>query len=379
MPRHRKKKQKRNNHRNNLKVLKRNPHHNKQTQKKQTRNSHHNTRIDHLLDIHRHFIANNGKHENYDDIYLFVCEYYSSLKGDSFMSDYLKYVELIDTNNLYEQNHGTCNVKTCGHIQRQYRDRSIYDGDSIRRRKLYFDAPSEESIVIYQMLDGLQVIKFHLIGMGLRCRFTAAGTANQMVKDMANKRDTFSKIRKDISMANDKSIGYANKFVTQMVNEVDDEDDNKNEFAQYGFGIRFYYHPYYRHNESTREQIPGAPDGCIDGGNSNRWLLAHLYTFSDWFVAPIYKSMKDEVLNNQNHPITMDELQSIFKKSNNEMERNEASHEGIMARVGSYLQHQAKFAYHIKSCFGCYVLYKSHQSQCSVFKKFQKINKNRKR
>eukprot|EP01083_Nonionella_stella_P271359 919486_1 len=306
---------------------KRNIHRNKQIKKKQIKTAQNNAdyiqRIDFLVNIYAQFIANNGKHPKYDDIYMFICEYYSTLKPDSFMSDYLKYIENIDSNNLYTQTHGKCDLKTCGFIQRQYRDRNIYDEDSKSRRKLYFDAKSEESIVIYQMLDGLHVHKFHLIDMGMRimrCTDNDEGL-NETMKGMVNKRETFSKIRNDIS--NDKhAINYGNKFVTQILNDpeakVGDEHDNEDEFAQFGFGVRFYYHSYYKHNESIDGQIPGAPHGCIDPGNGTDYVYhtnACQYTFSQWFIDPVWNSMKQEVLNSKDHPISMTQYNNTLKKA----------------------------------------------------------------
>ncbi len=80
------------------------------------------------------------------------------------------------------------------------------------------------------------------------------------------------------------------RFVTETLT---DGDLKKRQL--YSFGFRFYYHEYYRHNDNVMEVLPGSDNNC-DKTNAE---FGKMLPARFWFITPKYKSIKDEVLNNE--------------------------------------------------------------------------------
>eukprot|EP01084_Bolivina_argentea_P145580 255139_1 len=275
-------------------------------------------RIDFLLNIYQQFIGNNGKFENYDDVYALISGYYPHLKIDYFINDYHKYVQNIDKNNLYKQHHGKCNLESCLYVQREYRDPKIYDANNEHLCKLYHNCKTEQSIVICQLLDALHVNKYHLIDMGMRYMHNIDDNAVDvdektnvdkrlfaMKNALSEKLTKFGKVRNDIN-------NTFNKYLTQPLNNDNDDNKTNHEFIPYDFGFRFYYHNFYKHNKSTKAEIPGATHDCIDYGNTK---TNRSYTYSDWFITPAYESIKYEVLNDTNQALQINEYTNTLRNA----------------------------------------------------------------
>eukprot|EP01083_Nonionella_stella_P206034 749780_1 len=118
-----------------------------------------------------------------------------------------------------------------------------------KRCKVYEHSSNERSIIIQQFIDQTHINKYHLADIGLR-KHHAEQSTNQLIK----KRRRFNKIRKDSAKSN--------KFVTQIL----DHDSNPNHYSPYSFGVRFYYHKYYKNNNTKREMLPGTR-GLPEHGN----------------------------------------------------------------------------------------------------------------
>eukprot|EP01083_Nonionella_stella_P251190 866918_1 len=125
----------------------------------------------------------------------------------------------------------------------------------------------------------MHINKYHLTDIGLRT-ITHNANDNDEHHQVITNRKRFNQIRND----NVKS----NKFATQVFDH--DEDDNKySHYTPYSFGVRFYYHKYYKNNDTKTEMLP---DDMVERGNGH---INTSYSYSSWFVSPKYKTMKDEV------------------------------------------------------------------------------------
>eukprot|EP01083_Nonionella_stella_P163994 541478_1 len=213
----------------------------------------------------------NEQHIAYD-IYDLVETAYGHKNGiDQFISDCGRYAMGID--DIYMDNINKCDME-CEYIQREYRNRDIYDTKT-NRFKLYEHSSNGRSIIIQQFVDQAHINKYHLTDIGLRTHH-AQQSANQIIK----RRKRFNKIRNDNSKSN--------KFVTQIFDH--DEDDSKhNHHTSYSFGVRFYYHKYYKNNDAKEEILPGTK-GILEYGNMH---INGYYSYSSWFVAPKHKTMKE--------------------------------------------------------------------------------------
>eukprot|EP01084_Bolivina_argentea_P077179 139910_1 len=116
-----------------------------------------------------------------------------------------------------------------------------------------------------------------------------------MRDSLRQKRQIFNKIRQDTNENTN-----ANKFVTQIMNTDEkkqhdcDEEEEENITASYRFGVRFFYHQYYKTNQTKKEQVPGAFSDMIDYGNT---FINPSYRYCDWYITPKHRTMKLEVLN----------------------------------------------------------------------------------
>eukprot|EP01084_Bolivina_argentea_P205930 351699_1 len=255
-------------------------------------------RIDFLLDVYEQFMDNNGQYDKYNDIYELISHRYPGTKIEYFISDYnnySKYAINIDNNNIYKKYDGKCNLTLCKHIQREYRDRSIYDTNYEPLYQLYH-CHSDKSIVISQFLDQLHIIKYHSGDLGLRCDFSD----NQSLLDMKNmlmkKRTIFNKIRKD-------NIKSVSKFVTQIYGDEEqkaNEHKHNSQLYSYSFGFRYYYHKYYKNNQTREGRVPGT--NHTDRGNVR---IRSDYTYGDWYIGPKNESIKQEVLQSKYAALTI--------------------------------------------------------------------------
>eukprot|EP01083_Nonionella_stella_P311323 1109703_1 len=233
------------------------------------------------------------------DMYGLV-EKYPNTKGiDGFIEDCGEYMMNID--DIYADNVNKCELDECPFIQREFRDRNVYDKNEEERFKLYSHCEDEKSVVIQQFLDQLHINKYHLTDIGLRSIGNNANDNDGYHQVIAN-RKRFNKIRND-------SV-KSNKFVTQILDH--DEDDSKhNQYTPYSFGVRFYYHKYYKNNNTTNEMLPGAR-GMPEQGNMH---INTSYSYSSWFVSPKHKTIKDEVLNDTKHGLTIIQYENTVLKA----------------------------------------------------------------
>eukprot|EP01084_Bolivina_argentea_P206397 352413_1 len=229
------------------------------------------SRIDTLLKLYQQLeIDQHNKKE--DGIHNFVLKQYENNDGISgFVKDYSDYVQNID--NVYREHINVTHLYT------------------------------------HQMLDQLHICKYHLIDFGLRyiADDEIKDNANhiehkndiqlyQMTKSLRIKRNRFEKLRRecDDHKSNDNNHMYinsdlSNKFVTEILN-LDNKTNNCKSYSEYSFGIRFYYHDYYKNNQTKEEILPGTD--MMDRGNHS---IKPFYTYSSWFIRPKYKSMKNEI------------------------------------------------------------------------------------
>eukprot|EP01083_Nonionella_stella_P066227 174197_1 len=128
----------------------------------------------------------------------------------------------------------------------------------------------------------MHINKYHLSDIGLKS-INKKDKENDGYCHVIAKRNLFNK------MTN--YCAKANKFVTQVLDHAD--DSKQNNYAQYSFGVRFYYHEYYKNNHTKQEMLPGTRD-MYENGNMH---LDTRYSYASWFVSPKHKTIKDEVLN----------------------------------------------------------------------------------
>eukprot|EP01084_Bolivina_argentea_P261850 442665_1 len=262
-------------------------------------------RINKVLDIQKKLLCNSNNTEQKADAYDMICSIYPDTNINYFLLDYEKYVRNIDSNKIYCQNIGTCDLPSCTHIAREYRNRNIYDINDKQRYKLYNHCKTEKSIVINQIIDQIHIVKYHLIDLQLRYISKAARSENQdekhdnnhqqlsiMRNEILTRRSIFNKIRGDLP-SND-TQKQPNKFMTEILDDAKQQGDIH---AQYSFGFRYYYHDYYKNNRNRQEMVPGCtfPDEC-------NVLIQKDYKYCDWYIAPKYTSMKVELLEGT-HPI----------------------------------------------------------------------------
>eukprot|EP01083_Nonionella_stella_P045223 121544_1 len=262
--------------------------------------------------------------QNAYDIYELVDRQYANRNGiDGFIEDYGEYATNIDS--IYPECVNECELAICPYIKREYRDRSIYDTDEKERFELYSHCnESERSVIIQQFVDQIHINKYHLTDLGLKYvkdhedindgqhdNAYNRPIYNEVVQDGYNlvmaKRDGFVKLTND--------SGKLNRFVTPVLNydgDEDDDDSKENSYSPYSFGVRFYYHDYYKNNDTKWEIVPGNKDAYDYG---NRHINAS-YSYASWFVSPKHETMKDEVLNAADgHNLTIIQYQNTVMKA----------------------------------------------------------------
>eukprot|EP01084_Bolivina_argentea_P038903 71915_1 len=214
----------------------------------------------------------------------------------SFMNDYNKYIQNIDNNTKQLQQHqSTCNVSHCKYIHRAFNHNNH---NTSTRYKLYKLCKDELSLMQHQYFDRVHLIKYHLVDIGVRTFRNQENDTNltnhglkQRKNELIHKRTSFD------LLINNKNTH--NKFLTNVCARMDDtknNDDYSKNISKYSFGVRFYYHQYYKHNTKQSEPLPLFRPGpsMIDGVNH---FLNPLYRYCDWYIHTKYSSMKSEVLN----------------------------------------------------------------------------------
>eukprot|EP01083_Nonionella_stella_P145636 456719_1 len=256
-------------------------------------------RIDALLEEQK------SKHQqdvwSKESIYELVDRQYANNNGiDGFIEDCGEYSVNID--GVYAKEMGKCDMDTCPYIKREYRNRSIYDTNGKKRLRLYSHCESERSVVIQQFVDQMHINKYHLTDIGLRCTKHVYGNA-----DVTDNYNEVTRKRKRFNKINNNDAGKSSRFVTQVL--ADDEDESKHD--KYTFGIRFYYHKYYEHNDANWEILPGTKE-IYDYGNAH---INTSYSYSSWFVVAKHKTMKDEVLNATKNSLTVIQYENTVLKA----------------------------------------------------------------
>eukprot|EP01084_Bolivina_argentea_P112610 200831_1 len=342
-------------------------------------------RIENLLTKYHQNLVSNTKH----NIYELILKYYQSESIDQFVSDYGKYVTNVDNNSLSQKYNNICDIKSCGYIARQYRNRDIYDCNSIKRYKLYHNCDSEKCAVIYQLLDILHNVKYHLIDQGLRYDTNVNDNSkneklHHLKQHLLQKRLKFNKI------TNKQKNDEVNRFVTNMSmtetndQETDNKDDQEtktylNLKPNYSFGYRFYYHKWYKENASKKDAaLPFFKDGpqtfFETANNANYSDLK--YTIGDWYIEPKYDNMRQEVLNNKQAPLTMIEFNNTFLKTSikyNAFKQNVETHIIYWQRLYGMDLFAPVTMKHILAL----LLYTNNTKLCTEFSKsFRKIKKN---
>ena len=244
-----------------------------------------------------------------EDIYGVVARFYPKENTNLLVLDHANYIEHLDEKKPYLDETEECAMEKCLFLRREYRDRESNEANGDLRARLYAHCHSDKAIVIQQMLDQLHIARHHLIHIGLRDNDQGDqgdhGNIRRMRDRLNAKRKQFDALRKRECWMKKKDFKKQNKFVTKVQNE------NQDKYPKYGFGVRYYYHSYYQHNQMKQELIPGA-SGWSDNGNMD---INASYTYSDWYIHPIYGSMKEEVLNGKNQRITMKQCKETVIKA----------------------------------------------------------------
>eukprot|EP01084_Bolivina_argentea_P119995 212733_1 len=228
-----------------------------------------------------------------------VCAYYATENIHQFMIDYYNYVHNIDANKVYISEN-CCEIEHCYRLKSRHFIESNTDKDN-------------NSILIRQMLDQLHIIKYHLLDIGHRYILPNAMT-NFCFHDICENQQNVIEIRKDLLVKKTKieqNKDLQHTMHSRFVTKLSSNDDMKNEFVEYQFGFRFYYHDYYKSNNKTTEEIPGSnlygKGGLTDNGNPG-------YMYKDWYITPKYKSMKEDVLQNSCVVMTIEQYQFEMQK-----------------------------------------------------------------
>eukprot|EP01084_Bolivina_argentea_P013318 24967_1 len=327
-------------------------------------------RIDGLLKI----VDNNYK----QDICDLVSKFYKDHNGiNGFIKDYGKYVEIVNDENIYIKNKKHCDIASCKNVGREYRDRSIYGIDESQRFKLYNQCKSERAIVIRQLLDQIHVIKYHLVDLGLRYNHDTDDSMNDDYssnKKLRRIKNDLTKLRRNTLNAincRDVDAGNSNKFITTILNEENknneqSESENK-PYSPYSFGVRFYYHEYYRNNKKKRELLPGTE--ILDTSN---YSINKKYTYASWFVPAKFQSVKEEVLTGPHsiskieHDNTLLKAQLKFKALANQIKGANGMWE-VVYRIGKDSKITLKHIYSV-------LLYTNHTELSSEFSRsFRKL------
>ena len=287
-------------------------------------------RITHVLRLNEAMDNNENEeiNENYhDDIYDAVHEYYDNKGGiNQFFMDYFDFINNMDNNRSYTNNnnnnmYGLCELAHCKYIERNYRNKNIFDHDNKRRFQLYKHSSTEQSVVIQQILDIIHICRYHMIDLGFRVfhdktQYDQQDKFTSIRNKIIAKRQGLKSIHSNISTDNNNNnnnhihnlaVSSSSKFMTHVFDDNDDEKDGK--YPQYSSGIRYYYHDYYKNNNTRKEIIPGTR-GDLERGNA---MINGKYKFSTWYIAPKYKSLKVEVLEGAENKLSIIQYENSMK------------------------------------------------------------------
>eukprot|EP01084_Bolivina_argentea_P049964 91880_1 len=239
------------------------------------------------------------KQDERKNIYSLICDYYKSANISSFFDDYDYVANNIDVHQQYLNiNYGKeCNAKHCLHFKRNYRNTNELSTNNTKRITLYYGINDERQISVIQYFDILHNILFHLIHLGLRyCNKNCKGT---------------SKTSKIIAST---IFNHKNRFVTYFNdnNESKENDEKECKYIKYSRGIRFFYHNRYKNVCKEMEQIPGS--NVAEPGNNG-------FIISDWYVAPKYCDLKEEILTNKFFTFSIEQWNNTNIKGINKWNR----------------------------------------------------------
>eukprot|EP01084_Bolivina_argentea_P062328 113961_1 len=200
-----------------------------------------------------------------------------------------------------------CDLLGCFTMKRHHRDRNPSKNDLHELQIKYNNVKDVKDIVKQQFIDRIHCYYSHSIDTGYRLsEYDKANIISNNNDEVKNNNDgLYDPLLPKISqlLADKKSLleragsiprlngneSY-NKFVS-VVNTNKNENININ--GSYSFGIRYYYWRYYYKNnaeyDATRWTYGSTEDEPANNG----------YTLGDWYIAPKYKNLKDEMLNNE--------------------------------------------------------------------------------
>eukprot|EP01084_Bolivina_argentea_P058442 106735_1 len=175
-------------------------------------------------------------------------------------------------------------------------------------------------MIIRQKLGILHVLIYHLRDIGHRTLMEDQNenkndeNGKQKFINMRNrlkeKRQKFNRIR-NVNLSDQKE--QKNKFVTEiMPTHVQNNKNQKHSFLEYSFGYSFFYHKFYEKNENKNQRILGGINKKFEDANNFR-DAPKSYSFKDWFISPKYKSMREEVVDN--NYLTLEQFKKETKKA----------------------------------------------------------------
>ena len=84
--------------------------------------------------------------------------------------------------------------------------------------------------------------------------------------------------------------------------------NSNDKYGEYAQGIRFYYHSYYKNNDARSELLPGS--NLHDGVNAT---MNPSYKYKDWYIAPKFKSLRDEILHGAKNTLSIIEYENTLE------------------------------------------------------------------
>lgn len=294
-------------------------------------------RIEAVLDIYQGFIqhrnelnANDNNTDDADSIYEKISKFYHG-KIDGFMMDYVRLVSNENADDKYIVDSG-CNIDKCEYIGRGYRNiRRLLDGGNKSRKELYHREDKEINIVLSQILDSMHNLIHHSYDMGFKLKPNDIKEIEQQIEqkqsdnnnndnnddeeeeetkgdDYDDDEETntfnlkFDKIKKLISSRKH----HFETIRPDLKNDDTKADNTKNEkvnkfvintSGKFSFGKRFHYHPYYKIN-----------------GEEERGKIGRIFE-QDWFITAKYKTLKEELLNNNIFTLTLWQWMNTITKA----------------------------------------------------------------
>ena len=290
-------------------------------------------RIEKIFQIDQELNEENKVNDKY--VYDLVSAEYKQMGGiEQFIRDHSEYMQRIDKDKEYLKYDGCCDVGGCLRLDREFREKKVYDKDKTKRFEIYQNCKDENGVIIQQLLDQMHLSRFHLIDLPMRVEIDDGAEEKQsqkrltniskLRKSLATKRANFNEMRKNTSRITAESQTHRqnipNKFVTEIYEKDEDEEiktdelnDNIDRYPQYWSGIRFYYHKHYKYNINRTELL--YIHGTAPGEERGNIHISGEYRFCDWYIEPKYESMKQEVLQGNNSSLSSIEYINTYKKA----------------------------------------------------------------